>query len=197
MSKLPPAGSAAPSAAPDPPKPAAYGAAAMTDLVDEIQWSSCECLNAASKDGLGRVMKQGLRDQEDLLLESDADEQLLLTIAFKGPMKVHSLQVDAPSDGRAPKEVKLFVNCPSLDFDDAEGRHAQQQLELAAEQLGTRLPLDFVKFQSVQTLSLFVVSNQEEGEVSALSGVRLWGTAVATTNMTEFKRVAGEKGEGE
>ena len=105
MSKLPPAGSAAPSAAPDPPKPAAYGAAAMTDLVDEIQWSSCECLNlnAASKDGLGRVMKQGLRDQEDLLLESDADEQLLLTIAFKGPMKVHSLQVNAPSDGRAPK----------------------------------------------------------------------------------------------
>jgi len=33
------------------------------------------------------------------------------------------------------------VNCPSLDFDDAEGRHAQQQLELAAEQLGTRLPV--------------------------------------------------------
>lgn len=96
-----------------------------------------------------------------------------------------------------PQEVKLFVNCPSLDFDDAEGRQAQQQLELAAEQLGTRLQLDFVKFQSVQTLSLFVVSNQEEGEVSALSGVRLWGTAVATTNMTEFKRVAGEKGEGE
>ena len=49
----------------------------------------------------------------------------------------------------------------------------------------------------MQTLSLFVVSNQGEGEVSALSGVRLWGTAVATTNMTEFKRVAGEKGEGE
>jgi len=33
------------------------------------------------------------------------------------------------------------VNCPSLDFDDAEGRHAQQQLELAAEQLGMRLPV--------------------------------------------------------
>ena len=101
MSKQAPA--PAPAEAAAPPPPAAYGAAAMTDLLEHVTWSGCEVLNAVKKDSLGNVLKQGLRDQEDLLLESDADEQLLLTIAFKGPMKVHSLQVDAPSDGRAPK----------------------------------------------------------------------------------------------
>jgi len=74
MSKLAPDAGAAPAA--EPPKPAAYGASAMTDLLEEIDWAACEVLNAVSKDGVGRVMKQGLRDQAELLLESDADEQV-------------------------------------------------------------------------------------------------------------------------
>ncbi len=45
----------------------------MVDLVDEIDWSACEVLNATGS--LQNVLKQGLRDQEGLLLESDADEQ--------------------------------------------------------------------------------------------------------------------------
>lgn len=123
--------------------------------------------------------------------------QLLITVAFKSTTKVHSLQIDGPDDGRAPKGVKLFVNCKALGFDDAESRPAEQELELSSEQLGSRIELRFVKFQSVQTLSLFIHSNQDDGDVSALSGLRLWGAPVATTNMSEFKRVAGEKGEGE
>lgn len=209
-------------AAPAPEqKPAAYGKAAMTDLLEEIDWGSCEVLNAVSKDGIGRVAKQGMRDQADLLLESDADEQarpvsiattvfqgrsltrctpavqLLMTVAFKSTTKVHSLQIDGPDYGRAPKGVKLFVNCKALGFDDAESRPAEQELELAPDQLGSRIELRFVKFQSVQTLSLFIHSNQDGSDVSALSGLRLWGAPVATTNMSDFKRVAGEKGEGE
>eukprot|EP00967_Tisochrysis_lutea_P078168 scaffold106343_cov30-Tisochrysis_lutea.AAC.1 len=216
-SKLAPDASA-PAPAPEQ-KPAAYGAAAMTDLLEEIEWGSCEVLNAVSKDGVGRVAKQGLRDQPDLLLESDADEQvrlkprgrrlcislpklfgrsalLLITIAFKSTTKVHSFQIDAPDDDRAPKGVKLFVNCKTLGFDDAESRPAEQELELTPEQFGSRIELRFVKFQSVQTLTFFIHSNQGDGDVSAISGLRLWGTSVATTNMSEFKRVAGEKGEG-
>ena len=52
----------------------------MVDLVDEIDWSACEVLNATGS--LQNVLKQGLRDQEGMLLESDADEQAtaLLTL---------------------------------------------------------------------------------------------------------------------
>jgi hypothetical protein len=47
-----------------------------------IAWPSCEVLNAAGKSGVGTVLKQGLRDQPEMILASDADEQLLITVTF-------------------------------------------------------------------------------------------------------------------
>ena len=85
MSKQPLAGPAAghthTHAAPAPPP--AYGAAAMVDLEVKIAWNGCEVLNATKANTLGNAVKQGLRDQEGLLLESDADEQLLITLSLR------------------------------------------------------------------------------------------------------------------
>ena len=36
-------------------------------------------------------------------LESDCDEQLLLTIPFNSNVKIHSLRIKCPTDGTAPK----------------------------------------------------------------------------------------------
>jgi len=107
-------------AAPAPQPPAAYGAAAMEDLLESIHWSGCEVLNATKTDAVGSLLKQGLRDQELMIVESDADEQLLISIAFKAKVKVHSIAIKAPADGRAPKSLKLFVNKPSMDCSDGE-----------------------------------------------------------------------------
>ena len=54
-----------------------------------------------------------------------------------------------------------------------------------------------VKFQNVDKLTLYISSNQGDEESTALSGIKLWGTGLTSTNMKDFKRVAGEKGEGE
>lgn len=70
-------------AAAPPPPPAAYGAASMVDLEEWVHWDACDCLNRTPKSSIANILKQGLRDQQELLLESDADEQLLLTITFK------------------------------------------------------------------------------------------------------------------
>jgi hypothetical protein len=116
-------------AAPAPQPPAAYGAAAMEDLLESIHWSGCEVLNATKTDAVGSLLKQGLRDQELMIVESDADEQLLISIAFKAKVKVHSIAIKAPADGRAPKSLKLFVNKPSMDCSDGESMvraHAQE-----------------------------------------------------------------------
>ena len=189
-----------PAQAPAPPPPAAYGAAAMIDLIDDIDFKSSEALNAKGGSGaLGNAFKQGLRDQEMLLTESDADEQLLVTIKFKSKVKLHSILVNGPSDGRAPAKIKLFANRIGLGFDDCESGAAEQTLEFEAgdERFDTRMELKFVKFQQVETLGLFVESNVGDEETSALSCVKFWGTHVATTNMSEFKRVAGKVGEGD
>lgn len=167
----------------------------MVDMVDMIEWNGSEVLNAVKKDSLGNALKQGLRDQEALLIESDADEQLLINIAFKSKVKLHSIAVCGPSDGRAPKKLRLFANRAQVSFDDVESMPAEDELELSPDELGDRREVKFVKFQSLDRLTIFIASNQGDEESSALSGLKLWGASVATTKMGDFKRVAGEAGE--
>jgi len=104
-----------------------------------------------------------------------------------------------PAGGTAPKSVKLFVNLPkTLDFDRATATEAVQTLEFTekiAEEGGELMPLRFVKFQNVQTLQLFIENNQGGDEVTVLKGLAIYGSPLTSTNMQEFKRVAGKKGE--
>ena len=216
----PSAEASAPPAAPPP----AYGAAATVDLEDQIFWNGCETLNVKGKNDISMVMKQGPRDQADLLIESDADEQLLATVRFNQAVKLHSIMIDGP-EGRAPKDVKLFVNKQAFAFSDAEGHAPVQELDLGQAEVGKRIELRYVKFQNVDSLTIFIASNQaeddEEGS-TAVSTIKLWGFAVQSTNMkdvrrrtpplptwprpdarlgepracSQFKRVAGEPGEG-
>eukprot|EP00955_Chlamydomonas_euryale_P065898 359394-Chlamydomonas_euryale.AAC.5 len=70
-----------------------------------------------------------------LVLESDADEQLLLNIPLSQKSKLSSIAIKGPDDGTGPKSVKLFVNLPSCGFSDAESVPPAQQFELTADQL--------------------------------------------------------------
>ena len=61
---------------------------------------------------------------------------------------------------------------------------------------GSPITLKFVKFQNVQNLQLFFKDNQAGEEVTQIDYLGIIGTPIGTTNMNEFKRVAGKKGEG-
>ena len=94
-----------------PPPPAAYGAAAMVDLIDEIDFKASEVLNAKGGSGaLGNAFKQGLRDQDMLLTESDADEQLLVTIKFKSKVKLHSIVHNLEMTGADIADIVPVIN---------------------------------------------------------------------------------------
>jgi hypothetical protein len=58
MSKFTTAPTAPQAAAPAAPPPAAYGAAAMTDLEPQISWGGSEVINAVKKDSLPNCLKQ-------------------------------------------------------------------------------------------------------------------------------------------
>jgi len=168
----------------------------MVDMEDQISWSESEALN--TKAGIDAILKQGLRDQDGIVMESDADETLLFHIIFQGNVKLHSFQLKAPSDGRFPRSLKLFVNRGSgFGFDDAEAEEPEQSIELSADSAGEKMLLKFVKFQAVHKLSVYIDGNVGDEETSALSGLKFFGAPVATTNMKDFKRVAGEAGESE
>lgn len=55
--------------------------------------------------------------------------------------------------------------------------------------------LQYVKFQNVGNLQLFIKDNQCGTETTRIEFLSVIGSPVSTTNMGEFKRVSGRKGE--
>lgn len=94
--------------------------------------------------------------------------------------------------------MKIFQNQPrSLDFDSATDMEATQTLDLSKDDIqdGSLIPLKYVKFQNVSNVTLFIEDNQSGGEITQVDYLGFIGSPVSATNMNEFKRVAGKKGE--
>lgn len=72
---------------------------------------------------------------------------------------MRSIAFKCTDEAKAPKKIKLLVNRQSIDFADvadAVEPEVAQVLELTADQVkdGKRIPLRFVRFQSVNTLNV-------------------------------------------
>lgn len=161
------------------------------DLSTFITKSECECLNESDDHPLAHAFTS-----TGGYLQSDCDEQLIINVSFNQIVKIHSLKVKAPAD-KGPKSIKLFINQPrTLDFDQASGNTSVQDLKLTPKDLeGNPVALRFVKFQNVQNIQLFVEDNQGGGEVTQIDHLVFYGSPISTTNMGDFKRVIGKKGE--
>lgn len=78
-----------------------------------------------------------------------------LSPQFNQAVKVRSIAIRSASAEQAPRTLRLVTNKPSLSFDDVEdGASVLQELELSADDVreGRRVPLRFVRFQSVNSL---------------------------------------------
>lgn len=137
----------------------------------------------------GNALKQGYREDAALHVTSDDDEQLIITVPFRQIVNLTSVAIAGPSDGTAPKRVKIFVNKPSLSFDNC-GKKATETLDLSAEAVATGAPteLDFTQFQNVRVVSFFVETNQGGGDVTNVAKIVVNGMPVHTTNMSELKK---------
>ena len=60
---------------------------------------------------------------------------------------------------------------------------------------GNPVNLRYVKFQNVTNIQVFVKDNQSGDEVTQIDHFAVIGTPISTTNMGDFKRVVGKKGE--
>nr|XP_054751831.1 thioredoxin-like protein 1 [Lytechinus pictus] len=167
------------------------GVPGYIELNNMIDKQDTECLNESDDHHLDGCLKKG-----DNYLESDCDEQLIIKMSFQQNVKLHSLKLLGPSTN-GPKVVKLFINQPqTLDFDAAERMEPIQKIILTPEQLaGEIVPLRFVKFQNVHDVTVFVLDNQDGEDTTVINYLSFIGVRVNTTNMNEFKRVAGKKGE--
>jgi len=165
--------------------------AGQMDLSLFITKNECECLNESDDHGLKDLFSGSY-------LESDCDEQLIIRISFNQSVKIHSIELRGPKSN-APKTVKLFINLPkTLDFSEAMQMEPMQQLDLSEKDVSTEaaINLRFVKFQNVQNIQVFVKDNQGNAETSRIDKLKFFGSPItASTNMQNFQRVAGKKGE--
>eukprot|EP00116_Pleurobrachia_bachei_P017157 sb/3477419/ len=79
-----------------------------------------------------------------------------------------------------------------------EAGNAVQDIELTKDEVATEnhvIPLKYVKFQNVNSLTIFVKDNQGDEETTVVSYIGLIGQSREKTDMNDFKRVAGKKGE--
>lgn len=75
----------------------------MRYLNEHIATKDSECLNQSDDNPLANALAE-----DDSLLISDCDEQLIVTLSFMQPVKIHSLVITGPADGES-----LLVNWPA------------------------------------------------------------------------------------
>ncbi|KAJ1558533.1 hypothetical protein HK405_013460, partial [Cladochytrium tenue] len=163
-------------------------------LAEFIETRQIECLNQSES----HTVKSLFSKDPAQFLESDVDEQLIINIPFRQPVKVHSLKLVAPLDN-APKVFRTYVNRSStLSFDEADGTEPTEEVALAASSytpdpkhpgLGSVVvPLRFVKYQNVHTVTLFVQSNVSDADTTSITQLVLFGSPVEITkSLKELK----------
>jgi thioredoxin len=123
----------------------------LNGLIDK---GRSECLNDSDEHSFYNCLSP-----DSAFLQSDCDEQLIMFISFSQSVRLHSLLVKASNRGmdRAPKSVVVFLNQVSTpSFDDVERMNPVQMFSLTPDQLtgDCPLPLTYVKFQNVQSVTL-------------------------------------------
>ena len=155
-----------------------------------IDKAQVNCLNQNDDDG--HVVSNIFSGEG--YLESDCDEQLLIHIPLRAECKIHSIKiVSSQSPASAPKTIQIFVNNPHLDFGSAEETHPVQTFKLKPSDLSPDSPpltLDFVLYQKVTCLSIFVKSNQGDDDRTIINRFYLVGVPSPSLDMSSFKNVS-------
>ncbi|KAJ1843972.1 hypothetical protein LPJ73_005314 [Coemansia sp. RSA 2703] len=162
----------------------AYGVVGHIDLTSVVLKTQSECLNQNDSKPLENVFAKN-----DSVLESDVDEQMVLHIAFNQPIKLHSIMLKAPLEN-APKNIKIYANRTDIGFDDADSAEPTQEIEMTEQMYkdGGVVNLRYVRFQNVNSVSIFVVDNLGDEDVTAITQLAFIGTAVNTANMSDIKQ---------
>ncbi|KAG9318285.1 DUF1000-domain-containing protein [Chiua virens] len=123
-------------------------------------------------------------------LESSADAQLLLNIHFNQAVRIRTLILRASAlPERGPKTLKLLVNKPAISFADVESARDTefaQVVTLREEDVreGRPVTLKIVRFTSVNSLHIFVESNQSEDDdvQTRIDGIDVFGVPMEYVN---------------
>ncbi|KAI0163154.1 PITH domain-containing protein [Pestalotiopsis sp. NC0098] len=135
-------------------------------LYEHIDFDKVETLNEATAGSGKAIVRKSWAErlQEEPELESDADEQIIMSVPFTGQVKLHSILLRSSPADCAPRTLKVFVNRTDLDFDTASELQPAQEFELSQTSEVQELPVKRALFGKVQRLSLFLEDNFGDGD---------------------------------
>lgn len=164
----------------------------QASLLEYLDRPQVNCLNESVPGSLKDILTSP-KTQSGQVLQSDADEQLLLTIAFNQSVRIRSLAIQSSVPEEAPKKIKIFINKSSIGFEDVEDDAAAAQiLDLTPENVanGERVQLRFVRFQKVNSIHIFVESNQGDADQTRIDSIEVFGApAGGATDLSTLKKV--------
>lgn len=140
--------------------------ALQSSLHKQIEFDKVITFNEAEPgSGVGVVKKTwSERLSEDPVLESDADEQLLMHIPFAGSCKLYSIHIRTADSPSAPLTLKLFRNRDDLDFSAAADLSPTQKLTLPRTNDVAEIPLNRAQWNGTTSIDLFFEDNHSGGE---------------------------------
>jgi thiol-disulfide isomerase/thioredoxin len=115
---------------------------------------------------------------DDSCLKSNCDPELLLQLGFKQQITLKSIKITAPPDGSGPKTVRLILNQQNISFDTARANDKAYKIELTPDNLtpdAKPIPVPIFKFNRIDTLTIFIESNQDGKPQTVLSRIILHG----------------------
>ncbi|KAF2102839.1 DUF1000-domain-containing protein, partial [Rhizodiscina lignyota] len=135
-------------------------------LYEQLDFPKVTTLNEDQSGSGEAILKKTWAERLDPepLLESDADEQILMTVPFTGQVRLQSILLRSSDSPSAPSTLKVFINRDDLDFSSAEELSATQEFELARTNDIQEYPVKRALFNNTRSLSLFFTENFGQGE---------------------------------
>ncbi|KAG9248569.1 putative PITH domain-containing protein P35G2.02 [Calycina marina] len=133
-------------------------------LYQHINFDDVTTFNEAETGSGKAILKKtwAERMEESPVLESDADEQILMHIPFTGQVKLHSLLIRTSNSNSAPQSLKVFINRDDLDFSTASDLAPTQEFKLSQTSEIQDIGVKRALFGKVQSLTLFFDDNYGE-----------------------------------
>mmetsp|Transcript_6972 Transcript_6972/g.10989 ORF Transcript_6972/g.10989 Transcript_6972/m.10989 type:complete len:263 (-) Transcript_6972:205-993(-) len=135
-----------------------YSVITEGSILDLVDCSRAGCMNESASHPLSSILgNKPTQTPSSSFLESDADEQLLIVLPFKQTVKPRAVVLHAKIQESAPKTVKVFINMPNLEFQDAEDADPTVEFTMEGETATFKLPA--AKCNCVSSMTIFVEDN--------------------------------------
>jgi len=100
------------------------------------------------------------RLDEDVFMESDADDQIIIRIPFTGSVKLRALLLKTGPAEHTPSKVALYNNVQHVDFSDITDLKPTQEFTVAQGREVGEYHVMTAKFPSVTSITLFFPASQ-------------------------------------